>query len=960
MRTILRFTPALPCAVICLWSVATAAGQQAPAPSPSGQLPEQETVHLTPFEVVSEADVGYTATNTMAGSRLNTALKDTPASISVLTSEFLSDIGAFQLEEALAYAVNIEFDLDETREAVTNNGVFQSYQSYRTRGLDASRSRNYFSGSRAPDEMALLDRIEDSRGPNSVLFGIGSPGGTINASTKQAQVGRAFQRGSFTFGSYNSRRGTIDVNQPLLDRKLAFRLNLVYNKNNTFRHWAHRDDKRAHLTARYQLTDRTRIRMEFERGQVVDNSPVSFNLLDNYSVWDAAGRPTFANQAANAALGVARRATGAAAVRVTYIEPSGKTISMRGTMTTNTPDGGVVSDRNLVDYSVHHGGPAQNRYSRFGEFSAFFEHQLGRNTFIELGFNHSEHSFDNRDPRGARRQLLGDPNQFYNDGTPNPFAGQLLLEAQWFRTTRWDLSDTGRASFSHTQDAGKWGNYRFGTFAEYDKGFTLSTTYREVWVDAVTRLPAFNPVPDNTNNDVYRISYPTPGDWPSWHVNGPVGSGGLLSNVTDPVTGRTLSSMWQRQGGPTETYSTKKSGMVVTQARYFGGRLILAGGLRRDEYDEYQPGRRRNPETQVLEVARDPATANVAAPTANSAIGRTRTMGAVYHVPLPERWRGTELSLFYNQANNVAVPSRGNTMLHPSGDPTLDPVPVTKPEGKGNDFGVGLSLLENKLYLKGTVYKTEGADQSTTSPTAVRTSNARILETLHAQGLITQQDLDRRTDLGNQGLFGHQSKGYEFQVTGNPTRSWRLQASYARATPIENYRFPEWIRWEAINRQYLVQFNQNIVLPNARTIAQELEFIHDELAVHQAAIGIGKLGNRKHKVSLFTRYDFRSGWLKNVYVGGGYRHQSKMFVGVRNDNNQLLYGNSYWYADALAGYTVPGLRKGRKLSFQLNVLNVFNERDPLILRYVTGAYDRTLRESIRPPTTWRLTTNFEY
>src|SRR4030095_9504017 len=141
------------------------------------------------------------------------------------------------------------------------------------RGLDSSRSRNFFtlSGRAVPDEMAFVDRIEDFPGPHSVMFGIAQPGGMINTGTKQAQPNRAFQKVSATYGSYDSWRTTLDVNQPLLKGKLAVRLNLVYNDTNTFRHFEHQEHQRGMLTATYKLSDRTRVRAEFERGQLETN-----------------------------------------------------------------------------------------------------------------------------------------------------------------------------------------------------------------------------------------------------------------------------------------------------------------------------------------------------------------------------------------------------------------------------------------------------------------------------------------------------------------------------------------------------------------------------------------------------------------------------------------------------------------------------------------------------------------
>src|SRR5688572_8783323 len=239
------FVPGL--CLLCLPLFASA--QSAPTP-PSNANISTAPIELNPFVVDDTKDVGYLATNTLAGSRFNTALKDTPASISVMTSEFISDLGATQIEEVLQYAVNIEFFNDDDREAINGNANFQGYQAYRTRGLDASRSRNFFnlSGRAVPDEMAFVDRIEDSRGPSSVLSGIAQPGGTINTGTKQPNTSRAFEKGSVTYGSFDSKRATIDVNRPL-GRKLAVRLNLVYNDNHTFRHHEHQEHLRGQIGA---------------------------------------------------------------------------------------------------------------------------------------------------------------------------------------------------------------------------------------------------------------------------------------------------------------------------------------------------------------------------------------------------------------------------------------------------------------------------------------------------------------------------------------------------------------------------------------------------------------------------------------------------------------------------------------------------------------------------------------
>ena len=62
--------------------------------------------------------------------------------------------------------------------------------------------------------------------PNSVLFGIGSPAGIINSSTKFARIGRDFGSVTLRFGSYNERRASLDINESLGD-KLAVRANIL-------------------------------------------------------------------------------------------------------------------------------------------------------------------------------------------------------------------------------------------------------------------------------------------------------------------------------------------------------------------------------------------------------------------------------------------------------------------------------------------------------------------------------------------------------------------------------------------------------------------------------------------------------------------------------------------------------------------------------------------------------------
>lgn len=82
------------------WAAAPAGAQPAPTtPPPANPDPAAETVTLSVFEVRADKDVGYQAANTASGSRLNTALRDTAASITPLTKEFLDDLAITNLDD---------------------------------------------------------------------------------------------------------------------------------------------------------------------------------------------------------------------------------------------------------------------------------------------------------------------------------------------------------------------------------------------------------------------------------------------------------------------------------------------------------------------------------------------------------------------------------------------------------------------------------------------------------------------------------------------------------------------------------------------------------------------------------------------------------------------------------------------------------------------------------------------
>lgn len=259
--------------------------------------PSDEIVELSPFEVSPESDVGYIATSTLAGSRLNTELINTPAAISVMTGEFLEDIAANDVTEAIDYGLNATNDIGgggANVGASTGNGIQDNAYNFQIRGYRSVVStRDYFTSNLAADSFNI-ERIEFARGPNSLIFGIGGPGGIVNADFKNANT---YQQGGsiqMRFASWNQFRFAVDVNQPVVEDKLGVRVNLLHQKSDGWKDFAKNDQDRGAVALTYNVTKSTKVRLGFELGSLEQNRVRPWAPVDQFGFWEDQGSYTIA------------------------------------------------------------------------------------------------------------------------------------------------------------------------------------------------------------------------------------------------------------------------------------------------------------------------------------------------------------------------------------------------------------------------------------------------------------------------------------------------------------------------------------------------------------------------------------------------------------------------------------------------------------------------------------------
>lgn len=302
-RQSLRLRALCVTSALTLAAMHSASAQSTPpaSPSDSGEKKTDETVVLSPFVVTADEDVGYTANSTLAGTRVRTELKDVASAISVVTSQFLQDTGSKNQQDLLVYTTNTEvagvrgnFSAAGGASTYNENGnLLRPSNNTRVRGLDAAdNTRDYFL-TEIPWDGYIVDRVDLQRGPNSILFGVGSPAGIINTSINTATFKNS-NKIENRISRYGSFRTSADFNYVALKNELAFRFAALdddtkYQQKPAFNH-----DKRLFAALRYEPkyfgdSSHTSFRANFESGNVNANRPRSLPPIDAITPWFKTG-----------------------------------------------------------------------------------------------------------------------------------------------------------------------------------------------------------------------------------------------------------------------------------------------------------------------------------------------------------------------------------------------------------------------------------------------------------------------------------------------------------------------------------------------------------------------------------------------------------------------------------------------------------------------------------------------
>jgi outer membrane receptor protein involved in Fe transport len=280
---------------------------QTVTPRPGDPPPAaSDTVQLSPFVVNSSKDTGYQAMSTMAGTRLDTPLKDVGASISIYTKDFLEDIGAASTNDFLIFATGMDTGGpngnysgaigNDLNAEVPTAGAFRvnPQGTARSRGLSAPTFTRDFFNSSIDIDSYNTERVTIVRGPNSALIGVGSPAGVVDTTLIRANLSRNEHKVSARIDDEGGLRSVVDFNRVLIPDKLAARIAGLRHREEYQQRPAYAHKERIYGTAIYRPFRSTVLRGSFESGNGHSNPPIQ--TLPSNSImneWFALGRPTW-------------------------------------------------------------------------------------------------------------------------------------------------------------------------------------------------------------------------------------------------------------------------------------------------------------------------------------------------------------------------------------------------------------------------------------------------------------------------------------------------------------------------------------------------------------------------------------------------------------------------------------------------------------------------------------------
>ena len=831
--------------------------QAAPAASSTpaaNATASEEAVQLGTFTVGEDKEVGYGSTHTTSGMRTVQELKNVANSISIMNSQFIEDLGLTTMEDMATWFVSGESNPDPN--ATVSSRVVM-------RGIpNAYALRNgwiWYS----PMDSYSTERVEELRGPNAFLYGEADVGGAQNMMTKRGLLSRRVSRAKLMVGSHDLLRGEIDLNRPIIPRKLAVRISAVQHKNDSWINNVRREFRGVYGAVTYNPFPNTSISLMAEHNKTTSvNSQGLF--IDSFTRAATAGGPAG------------------------YIYLPGSNLAYRSTGRVISTGSGVgITDPAILPKNFQSNGPNATFKNYTDAITLEAEHHIGKNLHLQLTGNFYQQQLDNW--AVSARTILRDRSPLLPDGTPNRYFNELYTE--YFRTRNLNGNIVRDFRFSAVYDLNfSWMKQQFiaNVQQHQDNPGQKKPKYGEyldmanpAWTGvvnpAITQAAFVANRTTFTNNRFLRRYYLREGVGSDRTADlGPVS--GLSAWYPDLSNAVASTGQFINRRFYTPSWGVGASGS------YFKEHLFTMVGYRQDEFNmKTTIGAVRPQKDWVVDYIES---------LNPRPFVHYRVDGANYGGVL----RFNDMfAVGYNYAQSFRISIGEGAATYVAGD--VQGIPV----GEGTDISGRFTLPGGKLEISVVHYKnfTPNARYTPGAAITVRDELAAIFPTTFNTGGTT--DYQTTTTQGN-----------EVAVTANPTRNWRLSASYATNKVVNVDRAPLLHGFQA----------------EAKALGKPTPLLDDFLLTIPE--GLPNPGYTKARGNLFSNYRFSQGVLNGFSIGAGgnwrlrtYRG-SVNFSGITTGPNPSptinMYSPAYTIFVLTAGYRTKLWNRTTQILF--NVDNV--------------------------------------
>ena len=207
---------------------------------------------LDPVEVVAPRAAATSVIST--ATRTPTLLRDVPQAVTVVGPTLIADQAMLGMADVTRNIPGVTMGQGEgNRDQITMRGN----NSTSTFFVDGMRDDvQYFR------DLYNVERVEALKGPNALIFGRGTGGGVINRVSKEADW-TPVRELTLQGGSYETRRGAVDVGQVVSDQ-VAFRFNGMYENSDRFRYDVNLERYGINPTVTVAAGENTRITANYE------------------------------------------------------------------------------------------------------------------------------------------------------------------------------------------------------------------------------------------------------------------------------------------------------------------------------------------------------------------------------------------------------------------------------------------------------------------------------------------------------------------------------------------------------------------------------------------------------------------------------------------------------------------------------------------------------------------------